>query len=172
MQVTPNVFVRHVDVLPIRVHQALVGHAAPAVHQQAGVGAAEVDRQPVAGFYLGADVALALAWSRALTINELQQLQRNPWQLFAPESRKLYFGASGGGANIFESTFATSWSLSDTYSASATLVSTYADSPTVTDSSSSSTVFSSAFAETIPVSDGPSADKVSEIVAVATILAE
>jgi len=86
------------------------------------------------------------------------ELSINPWQLFAPDSRRIYFGASGGGATIFESTFADSWSLSDTYSASATLVSTYTDSPTVTDSSSSSAVFASAFDETIPVSDGPSAD--------------
>jgi len=94
----------------------------------------------------------------AVTDAILRDLSINPWQLFAPDPRRIYFGASGGGANIFESTFADSWSLSDTYSASATLVSTYADSPTVTDSSSSSAVFASAFDETIPVSDGPSAD--------------
>jgi hypothetical protein len=56
---------------------------------------------PVGGFYTNADVALALAWSRALTIDELQQLQRNPWQLFAP-SRRVWVQlgpAAGGGTS-------------------------------------------------------------------------
>jgi len=108
--------------------------------------------------YFNGDIAFGGIWNRLLTAQEFAALHANPWQIFAPDSRRIYFGASGSGANIFESTFATSWSLSEAYSTSATLVSTYADSPTVTDSSSSSAVFSSAFDETVPVSDGPSAD--------------
>ena len=109
-------------------------------------------------YYCDATVGMVALGDLDLPSSELQSLSENPWQIFAPDPRRLYFAPSGGGATIFESTFADSWSLSDTYSASANLVSTYADSPTIVDSSSSSAVFSSAFDETIPVSDGPSAD--------------
>ncbi|MBK7082279.1 MAG: hypothetical protein IPH55_16665 [Betaproteobacteria bacterium] len=48
--------------------------------------------------YLNGSVAVACFWDRALSADEVREVSLNPWQLFAPDSRRIYFGASGGGA--------------------------------------------------------------------------
>ena len=44
---------------------------------------------------------LTLAFNRSLSALEVVELSRNPWQIFAPDPRRLYFGVSGG-AGVYE----------------------------------------------------------------------
>ncbi len=53
-------------------------------------------------------VSLYATWSRQLSDNESVDLTRNPWQLFAPDPRRLWFAPSGGGATIITSSGAAS----------------------------------------------------------------
>ena len=48
---------------------------------------------------VGAANVLAVVWKRALSNDEIAAVSRNPWQLFKPASRRIYFdmGAGGGG---------------------------------------------------------------------------
>ena len=46
------------------------------------------------------------SWNQELARPVVLQLSANPWQLFAPDSRRIYFGASGGGATTNERTVA------------------------------------------------------------------
>lgn len=41
---------------------------------------------------VGNDIALGLLWNRRLPDEEIRELSRNPWQIFQPLRRRLYFG--------------------------------------------------------------------------------
>lgn len=43
----------------------------------------------------------AMAWNRILTPDEVAQISRNPWQLFIPHRRLLYFGPPAAAADTF-----------------------------------------------------------------------
>lgn len=45
-----------------------------------------------------AQLLLGGVCDKAITVNEALDFADNPWQLFVPDPRRLYFGASGGGA--------------------------------------------------------------------------
>lgn len=47
----------------------------------------------------GMEYALVLRWNRALSAGEIASIEANPWQLFRPVQRRVYFdmGAGGGG---------------------------------------------------------------------------
>lgn len=45
-------------------------------------------------------LSLVPIWGRALTIVELVSWTNNPWQLFAPEVRRIWMPGAGGGANV------------------------------------------------------------------------
>lgn len=75
------------------------------------VAAASSSKQTVGGYYLsGAMVAdiyaegnivFAGAWNRELSLDEIVELQRNPWQVFKRQPKALYFDLpAGGGVSV------------------------------------------------------------------------
>lgn len=43
---------------------------------------------------------LGLYWNRALSPSEISEISRNPWQLFRPAQRRIYFDAGSGGGSV------------------------------------------------------------------------
>lgn len=46
--------------------------------------------------YFDGVIPHSAVWARALTVAELDEYFRNPWQIYASEPRRIFFGASGG----------------------------------------------------------------------------
>lgn len=72
----------------------------------------------------GTPLFLAATWQRALSDQEIRDFSLNPWQIFRPVQRRVYFdmGAGGGvtltGANCAQSNTSTSGAISQTHSLS------------------------------------------------------
>ncbi len=97
----------------------------------------------------------AYMWARILSDAEHLSIYRNPWQIFAPDPRRLYFGAGAtGGGTVFESTYTDSNSLGDLISTLGEFTSTYSDSKTIGDSVSSTANLSSTYSDTTTLGDG------------------
>lgn len=109
--------------------QGLPGSIAASVILNDGVSASTTFTSalgPARGFVIGsqgtssydlaivAKVTLCVAWRRALSDYEIAEFCKNPWQIFAPERRVLYFPLGGGGTG--------SWTLAISDAAHAQIV--------------------------------------------------
>jgi len=62
----------------------------------------EIGRVNNSTLYYAGKILCASIWNRYLDTAETAELSVNPWQIFAPISRRSYFGASAGGATIID----------------------------------------------------------------------
>lgn len=46
------------------------------------------------------DNQILLLWNRALSADDHRRIEENPWQIFAPDVRRIYFGAGGGTTTV------------------------------------------------------------------------
>lgn len=114
----------------------------------------------VGGYSYPSPTAGVLAWSgRSLTAAEWLQLNQNFWQLFAPDVRRIYFGASGGtGPSTYDVTYADSKSLTDAISNLVVFGVTYSDTKTLTDTITSNLTAVGGYSESISLSDSDTGD--------------
>ena len=50
--------------------------------------------------YFDGQILAPMIWNRALSVDEIREVRRNPWQVFKKSARILYFPSAGGGATI------------------------------------------------------------------------
>lgn len=101
-----------------------------------------------------ANIALAAVWNRLLTPDEFAALSDDPWQLFRPVQRRLYFGAAAGG-NVWNLSLAESGSASDAPGALAAFTPSIVEGGLAADLPSATAAFAAALAETGAASDAP-----------------
>lgn len=112
------------------------------------------------------NVYLAAVWSRALSEAEIKALTLNPWQLFAPTSRKIWVPASAGG-----SSFAVS--ISEAASASDSVSVIIGFTPVAAESASATDAVSGAMAASVSINEaGSASDAASQVTALSGTVSE
>ncbi len=98
--------------------------------------------------YFNGDIAASFFWNRDLSAQEVAEISAeisaNPWQLFAPDSRRLYFGASGGGATIITASGAASLVARAAAAVAATKTAAAASRATIAGTASTTSIRTSA----------------------------
>lgn len=97
---------------------------------------------------------------RFLADAEVAEILRQPWgMLFAPDPRRIYFGAGGGaGPSTYNVTYADSKSLTDAISNLVVFGVTYSDTKTLVDTIASNLTAVGGYSESISLSDSDTGD--------------
>lgn len=99
-------------------------------------------------------VNMAWLWSRALSDQEIVEVSRNPWQLFAPVRRPVFFVSAGG---VYDVALSESASASDSLGAAGALTSALAEAASAADVVSAAAAFAAAMSEVATATDGTAA---------------